>query len=108
MERRTFLRGMASILAAGVSPAVLPSGVIMPIKKLITPEWKVINSVFDGKTSYGKTSFSNLIVKEMLVYEAEHDQETREKITEWMANCDGQPPNDPVAWFRYPMVWEKP
>ena len=28
---------MAGILAAGVAPAVLPSGIIMPIRKLWTP-----------------------------------------------------------------------
>lgn len=34
MDRRSFLTGIAGILASGVAPAVLPSGVIMPIKKL--------------------------------------------------------------------------
>jgi hypothetical protein len=37
MNRRGFLTGMAGILAAGYSASVLPSGVIMPIKKLWTP-----------------------------------------------------------------------
>lgn len=37
MNRRGFLKGMAGILAAGVAPAVLPSGVIMPVRNLWTP-----------------------------------------------------------------------
>lgn len=42
MTRRGFLKGLAGILAAGVAPAVLPSGVIMPIKKLWVPEEKIL------------------------------------------------------------------
>jgi hypothetical protein len=38
MNRREFLTGLAGILGAGVAPAILPSGIIMPIKKLWTPE----------------------------------------------------------------------
>jgi hypothetical protein len=38
MNRRAFLTGMAGILGAGVAPAILPSGIIMPIKRLWTPE----------------------------------------------------------------------
>ena len=37
MNRRGFLRGMAGILAAGAAPAILPSGIIMPIRTLISP-----------------------------------------------------------------------
>lgn len=36
MDRRGFLKGLAGILAAGVAPAVLPSGIIMPVRRLIT------------------------------------------------------------------------
>ena len=38
MNRRGFLTGMAGILAAGYAPSVLPSGIIMPIRKLLLPE----------------------------------------------------------------------
>ena len=45
MDRRRFLTGMAGILAAGYSASVLPSGVIMPIRKLWTPiEWEIIDT----------------------------------------------------------------
>jgi len=36
MNRRSFL---ASILAAGVAPAVIGSGILMPVRKIWTPEW---------------------------------------------------------------------
>lgn len=38
MNRRNFITGIAGILAAGFAPTVLPSGVIMPIRKLWTPD----------------------------------------------------------------------
>ena len=41
MNRRGFLTGMAGILAAGYSASVLPSGVIMPIRKVWVPEQAV-------------------------------------------------------------------
>jgi hypothetical protein len=37
MSRRRFLKGIAGILAAGVAPAAIGSGVLMPIKKLWVP-----------------------------------------------------------------------
>lgn len=37
MNRRGFLRGMAGILAAGVAPAVIPSGILMPVRTLWKP-----------------------------------------------------------------------
>ena len=41
MNRRAFLAGMAGILASGIAPAVLPSGIIMPVRKIETeiPPW---------------------------------------------------------------------
>lgn len=39
MSRRRFLKGMAGILATGLAPAVLPSGIIMPVRELWVPEW---------------------------------------------------------------------
>ena len=47
MNRRRFLTGMAGILAAGYSASVLPSGVIMPIRKLWVPdnEWVVLDEL---------------------------------------------------------------
>ena len=38
MKRRGFLKGMAGILASGFAPALLPSGILMPVRKLILPE----------------------------------------------------------------------
>ena len=46
MNRRGFLTGMAGILAAGYAPSVLPSGIIMPIRKLWTPPKEIIISEF--------------------------------------------------------------
>lgn len=43
-NRRTFLKGMAGILAAGFAPAVMPSGIIMPIRKLMVSS----QSLFTG------------------------------------------------------------
>lgn len=37
MNRRGFLAGMAGILATGVAPAVIPSGILMPVRQLWTP-----------------------------------------------------------------------
>ena len=39
MHRRRFLQGLAGILASGVAPAVLPSGILMPVRKLWTPSY---------------------------------------------------------------------
>ena len=36
-SRRGFLKGMAGILAAGVAPAAIGSGILMPIRNLWTP-----------------------------------------------------------------------
>lgn len=60
MDRRGFLRGMAGVLAAGLAPAVLSSGVIMPIRQLIVPglilwgdgihdDTAALQAFFDGK-----------------------------------------------------------
>lgn len=37
LPRRKFLTGLAGILASGIAPAVLPSGVIMPVRRLWVP-----------------------------------------------------------------------
>ncbi len=36
MNRRDFLRGMAGILATGFAPAVVGSGVLMPVRTILT------------------------------------------------------------------------
>ena len=36
MSRRSFLQGMAAILAAGVAPAAVGSGILMPVRKIWT------------------------------------------------------------------------
>ena len=51
MNRRRFLTGMAGMLAAGVAPAVLPSGIIMPVKKLLVPSGMQIMHHYDGLRS---------------------------------------------------------
>ncbi len=38
MNRRGFLQ---AILAAGVAPAVVGSGVLMPVRRVVVPEWPV-------------------------------------------------------------------
>ena len=40
--RRRFLTGMAGILATGIAPAVLPSGIIMPIRQIVKPSDHII------------------------------------------------------------------
>lgn len=35
--RRTFLGGLAGILASGIAPAAAASGVLMPVRKIIVP-----------------------------------------------------------------------
>ncbi len=37
MDRRSFLRGMAGILATGLAPAVVGSGVLMPVRTIWKP-----------------------------------------------------------------------
>lgn len=40
ITRRGFLTGMAGIFAAGAAPAIITTpGLLMPVRKLITPEW---------------------------------------------------------------------
>lgn len=36
MNRRNFITGMAGILASGFAPSVVGSGVLMPVRKIIT------------------------------------------------------------------------
>lgn len=42
MKRRTFLSGMAGILASGFAPAVVGSGVLMPVRTIVKPVGDVI------------------------------------------------------------------
>lgn len=72
MDRRGFLRGMAGILAAGAAPAVLPSGILMPIKSLILPGYDeyVITEVVTSNSNGLLTI--DLITKEALGI-LEHD-----------------------------------
>jgi len=39
MNRRSFLTGMAGILAAGSAQWVVQSGILMPVRKVWTPEY---------------------------------------------------------------------
>jgi len=48
LSRRGFLRGMAGILAAGFAPAVIGSGVLMPVRKIITST----NPLFGGDRGF--------------------------------------------------------
>lgn len=38
MQRRSFLAGMTGILASGIAPAAIGSGILMPSRKIIVPE----------------------------------------------------------------------
>ncbi len=40
MQRRTFLKGMAGILAAAVAPAYIGSKILMPVRELVVPNEK--------------------------------------------------------------------
>ena len=48
MDRRSFLRGMVGIMAA---PAVIKSGILMPVKEIIMPEYTVI-PISNGGTGF--------------------------------------------------------
>jgi hypothetical protein len=37
LKRRAFLGGLAGILAGGVAPAAIGSGILMPVRRLVLP-----------------------------------------------------------------------
>lgn len=39
LPRRSFLRGMAGILATGIAPAVIGSGILMPVRPPFVGRW---------------------------------------------------------------------
>lgn len=45
MNRRNFITGMAGILASGFAPAVIGSGVLMPVRKIFVPPPLSINMI---------------------------------------------------------------
>ena len=47
IDRRTFLRGLAGILAAGVAPAAIGSNILMPVRKIWTPATGTVTFSFD-------------------------------------------------------------
>lgn len=50
LTRRGFLKGMAGILAAGAAPAIITRpGLLMPVRKLWTPEYPQAAAWFDGR-----------------------------------------------------------
>ena len=48
-SRRQFLGGLAGILLSGCAPAVLPSGIIMPIRKLWVPKNELLTIDWIGR-----------------------------------------------------------
>ena len=48
IDRRSFLRGMVGAIAA---PAVIKSGILMPVKEIIMPEFTVI-PISNGGTEF--------------------------------------------------------
>ena len=51
MNRRSFITGMAGILAAGYAPAFVGSSVLMPVRKVRVAEWYSDDGIyyyFDG------------------------------------------------------------
>lgn len=77
MNRRSFLRGMAGILAAGIAPAVLPSGIIMPVRKLWTPSRWIDSGPI---TFHGVHNFSELVIYSNPLSPADHLT-----LSRWMA-----------------------
>lgn len=57
MNRRSFITGMAGILAAAAAPAVLPSGIIMPVRKLWTPSTQIV-TITDYSIDFSVTNSS--------------------------------------------------
>ena len=43
MNRRSFITGIAGILAAGYAPAFVGSNVLMPVRKIWTPEGRFVD-----------------------------------------------------------------
>ena len=61
------MTGMAGILAAGYSASVLPSGVIMPIRKLWVPDIDrkltvVVSAICDDEILFTKMSMKDGVV----------------------------------------------
>lgn len=58
MKRRTFLQVM---LAAGVAPAAIGTGILMPVKKIITPNTKLITANQLPFTAFRLTGVNTLL-----------------------------------------------
>ena len=68
MNRRRFLTGMAGILAAGYSASVLPSGVIMPIRKLWVPDIdRTVTVAASAIWNYDEILFTKMSMKDGVV-----------------------------------------
>ena len=69
MNRRGFLKGMAGILASGFAPAVVGSGILMPVKTI----WKPDRPIFIG-TDWGREDASSTLQSwnELQAYIDEH------------------------------------
>ena len=85
MNRRSFLQ---SLLAAGVAPAVVGSGVLMPIRAIDLSEYTVRSVAFGGVDGV-------LVLPPVsgLVYSVAHDRKTLNEVSEWMLHQAGNPPD---------------
>lgn len=76
--RRTFLTGMAAILASGMAPASARSGVLMPIRPAIyVPEVLVFKRHMPFPMEIGRIDGFRLIVSDQLPENPLHPAENR-------------------------------
>lgn len=101
MDRRRFITGLAGILGAGYSASILPSGVIMPIRQIISPKPYIISWETPGGFMLASTD-GFVKVSELIVFNEPHTPEMTAKMTAWMMQQVGPIPEEPVAWFKYP------
>jgi len=60
VKRRSFLKGMAGILAAGLAPAAIGSKILMPVRKVIAPAAYV--EIRNGDKIYTFTESGTFVV----------------------------------------------
>ena len=72
MDRRSFLK---SILAAGVAPAIVGSGILMPVRKLLVPPQEIVEPILSAcQVFHGLSPIAVRLYSEALFRELQRDQ----------------------------------
>lgn len=67
--RRQFMTGIAGILAAGVEPAVLPSGIIMPVRRLWVPDFQMqVQKLIDYLIDPAEHTHASLVISQKIYW----------------------------------------